>query len=1071
MLAALDEAAAGRGSVFLVEGAAGIGKSRFAEELADRAAGRGMAVHWGRCWEAGGAPAYWPWIQVLRSLLRGGVDGTRLGAQTSSVLAPLLPELGAGGGPEARELEPEQARFRLMDAAYGLLGAAGREQPALVVLEDLHAADPASVTMLDFVARQVRDEPLVVVGTFREAEAPREEIAEPLARVSRAAQAVLRLRALTLEEAAACVARIAGTEPGPRVAATIHEASEGNPLFVVEIAGLMASQGALDDDADRVDIMIPASIRAVIRERAAGLDGRTRRLLGAASVIGRDFTGSDLAELVEDEDLEPSLGLAEACGAGLVSGGDDGRHGFSHFLIREVFHADLEPERRASLHRRRADQLLRRRHAGTARPWAELAHHLLEAGPAAADRALEACEEAAAQAAEGLAFDDAAHFSKRAFELLERQPDPDPRRLCGLLLERARALLQAGAVEDGRRVCRRAADLARGLEDAGLLARAALTYGSVFVYADVDPTLVELLREALGAIDDGDSAVRAKLQARLAAALQPASDPATAFALARDAIAMARRAGDRAALLAAIRSGCSALMDLAPPEERLALNREHVALAGELERPVEALRAHMRIVIDALELGDLTAADGAIDACDELAERTGLPHHRWPVRSFRAMRAAMAGRFDDATDLIEQARRESERARDPNAPRTLELQRQGLLRAREAIDDAWPQPDLLAAPVVGGFEALYARMVAGSHLARHGRADEVPRSMLERAAELGLVMGDRSLLCLVADVAAGAGDAELARRLMDRLLPYASHCVTWGLFGMIWEGPVSRSLALLASTLGDAGQAERFFEDALTRARDIGALPATARTAYEFASHLAEAGGGSQRCRELLEEAEGIAGRLGQRGLLELIDELRSAVSADAPASSRTADDGVPTVAYFRLVREGELWLCECEGASFRLKDTKGVRMLARLVADPGREFHALDLSGAPPPGRAADGGDAGELLDDTARRQYRLRVEALQAELEEARGFHDPARAARAQEELDAIAAELSRAFGLGGRARREGRAAERARVNVRRRLRDAVDRIAEQCPAAGAHLEWALTTGMFCVYDPRHR
>jgi hypothetical protein len=204
---------------------------------------------------------------------------------------------------------------------------------------------------------------------------------------------------------------------------------------------------------------------------------------------------------------------------------------------------------------------------------------------------------------------------------------------------------------------------------------------------------------------------------------------------------------------------------------------------------------------------------------------------------------------------------------------------------------------------------------------------------------------------------------------------------------------------------------------------------------------------------------------------MELIDGLRSAVSADAPASSRPTDGGVPTVAYFRLVREGELWLCECEGAAFRLKDTKGVRMLARLVADPGREFHALDLSGTAPRGRAADGGDAGELLDDTARRQYRLRVEALEAELEEARGFNDSGRAARARAELDAIAAELSRAFGIGGRARREGRAAERARVNVRRRLRDAVDRIAEQCPAAGAHLEWALTTGLYCVYDPRSR
>ena len=237
------------------------------------------------------------------------------------------------------------------------------------------------------------------------------------------------------------------------------------------------------------------------------------------------------------------------------------------------------------------------------------------------------------------------------------------------------------------------------------------------------------------------------------------------------------------------------------------------------------------------------------------------------------------------------------------------------------------------------------------------------------------------------------------------------------------------------------------------------------RTAYEFAGHLmrADATGNANRISGLLDEAYEIAVRLDQTGLVDLIKLMRKE-GAGEPAEK----SGVPVVGFFRLEREGELWVCTCGGESFSLKNTKGVRMLAHLVSEPGQEIHVLDLSGAAPKGDAVDGGDAGEVLDAKAKAQYQGRVEELRAEIEEADGFNDPDRASRAREELDAIAAELSRAFGLGGRERRTGSAAERARVNVQRRLRDAVKRITQYSPAAGKHLNWALKTGMYCVYDP---
>jgi hypothetical protein len=153
----------------------------------------------------------------------------------------------------------------------------------------------------------------------------------------------------------------------------------------------------------------------------------------------------------------------------------------------------------------------------------------------------------------------------------------------------------------------------------------------------------------------------------------------------------------------------------------------------------------------------------------------------------------------------------------------------------------------------------------------------------------------------------------------------------------------------------------------------------------------------------------------------------------------------------------------------FHLKDVRGVRMLATLVNEPGREHHVLDLSGAPKSEtEAIDRGDSGEVIDQEARRQYRARVIELREELEEAESWNDPARAERAREELEAIEQELAQAVGLGGRERRSGSAAERARVNVQRRIRDAIRRIESYHPGLAKHLDRSVRTGAYCTYDP---
>jgi hypothetical protein len=150
------------------------------------------------------------------------------------------------------------------------------------------------------------------------------------------------------------------------------------------------------------------------------------------------------------------------------------------------------------------------------------------------------------------------------------------------------------------------------------------------------------------------------------------------------------------------------------------------------------------------------------------------------------------------------------------------------------------------------------------------------------------------------------------------------------------------------------------------------------------------------------------------------------------------------------------------------MRDSRGLQMLARLVTSPGTEIHVLDLMGPGDTEQPIDAGDSGELLDDRARRDYRRRIEELRARLEDAESIQDAEGADAARAEIEHLSDELSRAFGLDGRQRRAGSVAERARVNVQRRLKHALERIARECPAAGRHLEWAVRTGTFCSYRP---
>jgi predicted ATPase len=196
--AGLEDAVDGRGRLFLIGGEPGIGKTMLAEQLGVRALERGARVLWGRCWEGGGAPAYWPWTQALRPLIEERTGGMRVDGGTDAAdLASLFPELaerpGGSVGPDL-STQSAAARFRLFAAVAALIKRASSVQPLLMVLDDLHAADPASLLLLRFVAGDLRGKPLLIVATYRDIEAQRHvDVAEALGELVREGPSV-RLR-------------------------------------------------------------------------------------------------------------------------------------------------------------------------------------------------------------------------------------------------------------------------------------------------------------------------------------------------------------------------------------------------------------------------------------------------------------------------------------------------------------------------------------------------------------------------------------------------------------------------------------------------------------------------------------------------------------------------------------------------------------------------------------------------------------------------------------------------------------------------------------------------------------
>lgn len=369
------------------------------------------------------------------------------------------------------------------------------------------------------------------------------------------------------------------------------------------------------------------------------------------------------------------------------------------------------------------------------------------------------------------------------------------------------------------------------------------------------------------------------------------------------------------------------------------------------------------------------------------------------------------------------------------------------------------------------------------HLARGdvARAAASIREALERSSTIpskewppNTELRRAPLLEAQVEIEVAAGDLVRARTAAEELAQVAARFQSKSLGA---SAVLARARVCFAE--GDTARAASDFEAAAAQWNDIGAPYETALARMGLALAL-RAEGKEERASLELRAARAAFERIGAS--TEETRAARAQAEFARDGERRTQPPAPPSEDAAILTREGDYWTIGFAGRTARVRDSKGLQYLARLLAEPGREFHVLDLAlagrtasdAASDPagaGPVADAGDAGELLDERAKRAYRRRLAEIEADLDEARTLGDIDRAMQAEAERECLVRELSRAVGLGGRNRRAASAAERARSAVTRAIRHGLARIREHNPPLAEHLDRAVRTGAYCAYRPDSR
>jgi DNA-binding SARP family transcriptional activator/tetratricopeptide (TPR) repeat protein len=878
----LVQARAGALRMVLLSGEAGIGKTTLLASLARAQVGAGGTLVYGRCDDGAAVP-----LQPFRDVVGALVDAApadllrthceRHGGELARVAPRLLHRVGA---PPPQRSDDATGRYLLFEAVTDLLRQLAASGAPVLILDDLHWAEPTALLLVRHLARALVGVPMLIVASFRDTDEPSAELLDALADLERLGARRIALEGFDDAELADLVLAVteSATRPGAEVLAQLREQTAGNPLYAEQLVRhLFESGGLVIDDGVRLSggftaTALPTSLVDVVSSRVRALGGDTHEVLQASAVLGVEFDEEVLIEMMDRGDREIASALDASVAAGLLveTGASPPSLRFTHALVAHALTSEVGGSQRRRLHERAARALQKREDDLPQKVVVELARHWALAGDRAA--AMRWATEAGNYALANFAPSEAAIWFETALDHSTALHRPESER--GELLVRLGEARQRAGDARARATLLEAGALARRSGDADVLIRAALaTDRGLGRVGSVDVEQLEMTEAAIEMANVADTTTYARLLALYARELIHTPRFELRQQISRRAVEMID-ASDDPTLLPLTMSALTFALEgpgTVPLRRDLALRAVALARAG--DDPFVEFWTSRAAYFVAIESADPDLARDSLEHLTAIATNVGEPRLLWIAKIYETFAAMMEGRLDDAE---RSSAAELDIGLEIGEPDAFSMYA-GQLFMNRSFAGRYDELLSLTQGIVDGDDDMLAFHLAHAIVcAATGRIDDA-RAVLDQGAQDGFSQIPLDYLWVTTVIGYAVltielEDTTLAAQLFAMLEPIGDEVA---FSGATSQGPISAYLGKLASLMGRHDAADTYLQQALETARSFGWKYHEATTLVALArSRQRRTGSLDDDSNAWLDAAEAIA---TDRGLLGVTAQIAAA--------------------------------------------------------------------------------------------------------------------------------------------------------------------------------------------------